>query len=89
MRLAEVIGTVESTLKHPAYQGQKLLLCRVQPIQGEALRKPVLAVDRVNAGVGDQVLILTEGNGVRQLMGGQPPIRSLIVGVVDEVDLSE
>ena len=89
MRLAEVIGTVESTIKHPAYEGHKLLLCRVHPFRGEPIRKPVLAIDRVDAGVGDRVLILTEGNGVRQPMGGQPPIRSLIVGVVDDVDIAE
>ena len=89
MRLAEVVGTVESTIKHPSYDGQKLLLCRVLPFQGRPIRTPVLAVDRVQAGVGDTVLILTEGNGVRQLMGGQPPIRSLIVGIVDHVELSE
>ena len=89
MRIATVVGTVESTLKHPAYDGSKLLLCRVKPIRGETERKPVLAVDRVDAGVGDRVLILTEGNGVRQLLGGQPPIRSLIVGIIDEVEPPE
>ena len=89
MRIADVIGTVESTLKHPDYEGHKLLLCRVHPIQGAPIQKPVLAVDRVDAGVGDRVLILTEGNGVRQLLGGQPPIRSVIVGVIDEIDLPE
>ena len=89
MRLAEVVGTVESTIKHASYDGQKLLLCRVLPFQGRPIQKPVLAVDRVQAGVGDTVLILTEGNGVRQLLGGQPPIRSLIVGIVDHVELSE
>jgi microcompartment protein CcmK/EutM len=50
-----------------------------------------LAVDRVQAGVGDTVLVNQEGNGARQLlkMGQQVPIRSLIVGVVDEVQRDE
>ena len=49
----------------------------------------MIALDRVDAGIGDQVLILSEGNGVRQLMGGQPPVRSLVVAVVDRIDREE
>lgn len=86
MRLAQVVGNVESTLKHPGYEGQTLLLCKVEAFCGEAEQRPVIALDRVDAGVGDRVLILTEGTGVRQLMGGQPPVRSIVVAVVDRVD---
>ncbi|MGB0646822.1 MAG: EutN/CcmL family microcompartment protein [Bradymonadia bacterium] len=86
MRLARVVGNVESTMKHPDYRGQTLLLCKVEAFQGNAEQRPVIALDRVDAGVGDRVLILTEGTGVRQLMGGQPPVRSVIVAVVDRVD---
>ena len=89
MRLARVVGNVESTLKHPDYVGQKLLLCKVEAIRGRAPARPVIALDRVDAGIGDQVLILSEGNGVRQLMGGQPPVRSLVVAVVDRIDREE
>lgn len=88
MRLARVISTVVSTIKHPTYHGQTLLLCRVMSPQGALTKERVLAVDRAQAGVGDTVLILTEGNGVRQLMGPNAgPIRSLIVGIVDAVDV--
>ena len=45
----------------------------------------VIAVDTVGAGVGEQVLVLREGNGVRQILGGEPPVRSVIVGIVDVV----
>lgn len=87
MILCRVIGNVVATAHHPVYDGQKLMI--VQPI-GEAggdIGSSFLAVDRVQAGPGDRVLVMREGNGVRQLMGmGQRvPIRSLIVGVVDEV----
>lgn len=88
MRLCRVIGNVVATAKHPVYAGQKLMV--VQPIDaaGADLGDSFLAVDSVQAGPGDRVLVLTEGNGVRQIMqmGQQVPIRSLIVGVVDEVD---
>lgn len=88
MRLCRVIGNVVSTVKHPAYSGQILLV--VQPIgeDGADIGSSFLAIDRVQAGPGDRVVVLTEGNGVRQIMqmGDIVPIRSLVVGIVDRVD---
>ena len=88
MRLCRVIGNVVSTVKHPVYQGRRLMI--VQPIDadGEDIGTSFLAVDHSQSGPGDRVLVMSEGNGVRQLvqMGQQVPIRSLIVGVVDHVD---
>lgn len=86
MTLARVIGTVVSTVKHPDYRGLKLFV--VQPVN-ESLRDSepsFLAVDVVQAGVGDLVLVISEGNGARQIFQKPVlPIRSVIVGVVDEV----
>lgn len=88
MRLCRVIGNVVATVKHPVYQGQRLLI--VQPVDeaGADIGTSFLAVDRVQAGPGDTVLVLGEGNGVRQIlqMGDAVPIRSLIVGIVDRID---
>jgi ethanolamine utilization protein EutN len=88
VRLCRVIGNVVSTVKHPAYAGQILLV--VQPIdeKGADIGSSFVAIDRVQAGPGDRVVVLTEGNGVRQIMqmGDLVPIRSLVVGVVDRVD---
>jgi len=88
VRLCRVIGNVVATVKHPAYRGQILLI--VQPIGegGADIGTSFLAIDRVQAGPGDRVVVLTEGNGVRQIMqmGDILPIRSLVVGVVDRVD---
>jgi len=90
VRLCRVIGNVVSTVKHPSYSGQILLV--VQPIgeDGSDIGTSFIAIDRVQAGPGDFVVVLTEGNGVRQIlqMGDIVPIRSLVVGVVDRVDLS-
>lgn len=87
MRLCRVLGNVVSTVKHSMYSGQTLLI--VQPIDEnhDSIGSSFLAVDRAQAGPGDIVVVLTEGNGVRQILqlGDQVPIRSLIVGVVDEV----
>ena len=89
MRLARVIGTVVATVKHPTYVGHKIMLCQPLAPSGEAQGAQVVAVDRVQAGVGDQVLLLTEGTGVRQLLGQDAgPIRTIIVGIVDAVELA-
>ena len=79
MLLARVLGSVVADRHHPGYDGYRLLMVRSDA--GE----DVIAVDTVGVGVGEQVLILREGNGVRQILGGEPPVRSVIVGVVDEV----
>jgi ethanolamine utilization protein EutN len=85
--LCRVLGTVVATVKHPAFAGRKLLV--VQPLneQQKPLGTSFIAVDHTSsAGKGDTVLVMREGNGVRQLLGDpKAPIRSLIVGVVDEV----
>jgi ethanolamine utilization protein EutN len=90
VRLCRVIGNVVATVKHPAYHGQPLMV--VQPIDENAADcgTSFLAIDRVQAGPGDVVVVLTEGNGVRQIlqMGDIVPIRSLIVGIVDRVDVA-
>ena len=90
MNLCRVLGAVVATVKHEAFRGLKLLV--VQPVDetGRAAGDSFLAVDRASgAGEGDTVLVLREGTGIRQLFGippaGKLPIRSCVVGVVDEV----
>ncbi len=90
MILAKVIGHVVSTIKLSVFKGFKLLL--VQPIDanGESKGKVLLALDTVQAGIGDVVLVMDEGNSARIVVGDSfAPIRSLIVGIVDEVRLME
>jgi microcompartment protein CcmK/EutM len=89
VRICRVVGPVVSTAKHPAYVGHKLLC--VQPVdeRGAAQGSSFLAVDTVDGGEGDRVLVNSEGNSARQIIGGDKlPMRSLVVGVVDRVDTS-
>lgn len=87
MKLCRVLGPVVSTVKHPKYAGRTLLA--VQPLdeRGADVGASFLAVDDVQSGSGDVVLVMQEGNGVRQLLqlGKEVPIRSLIVAIVDRV----
>lgn len=77
-----------ATVKHPAFAGKSLFV--VQPIDevGKDAGASFVAIDQVQAGVGDRVLVLTEGNGARQILkqGDIVPIRSVIVGIVDQVE---
>ena len=89
MNLCRVLGTVTATAKHPAFHGRKLMI--VQPVDEhrKEIGKSFLAVDESSqSGPGDHVLVLREGTGVRQILKDKTlPIRSLIVAVVDAVDV--
>jgi len=84
MILGKVIGNVVSTIKLPVYQGYKILI--VQPVNNkeEPKGESVLALDTVQAGVGDTVLVIDEGNSSRLIMNNSTaPGRTMIVGIVD------
>lgn len=85
MFLARVRGEMVATLKHRALEGMRILWVeRVGP-DLSPLGRWQLAVDTVDAGRGDPVLVLDEGNGAVQVLGrARGPIRSVIVGIVDE-----
>src|SRR5688572_31087725 len=86
MRVCKVLGPVVATAKHPAFHGKKTLT--VQPVDaaGNAIGEAMIAVDSVQTGEGDLVLVMNEGNGIRQILGeAQSPCRALIVGIVDAV----
>jgi microcompartment protein CcmK/EutM len=88
--IGKVIGTVVSTIKISHLEGRKLLLVNQLDLRGGETDDYDIAVDVVQAGPGDTVLVIDEGNGARQILGIDPgAIRAVIVGVVDEVALSE
>ena len=88
MRFARVLGSVTQTIHHPAYDGQKLMVCQPLDEHHKPTGNSFLAVDTVQAGPGDDVIVLFEGNGIRQIFGvKQLPIQSVIVGIVDAAEL--
>jgi len=91
MKLCRVLGNVTATIKHDCFRGLKLMIVEPVDDKGSPAGKSFLAVDKVQAGEGDTVLVLSEGTGVRQLFGlpktADLPIRSAIVGIVDQVDV--
>ena len=86
MKVARVAGTVVSTISFPFFDEKRLLLCDVLDAKGE-VQGYTIAVDVVDAGVGETVLVLDEGNSSRQIFGLETgPFRATVVGIVDEVE---
>ena len=86
MILGRVRGEVVSTIKHPVYASRRvLLLDRIGP-DGRELGGYLVAIDSVDAGIGQTVLVIDEGNSARQVIDDpQAPVRSVIIGIVDEI----
>ena len=87
MILGRVCGTVVSTISHAFYKGRKQLIVRACTPNGAFDGdRYVVAVDIVGAGVGQTVLVEDEGTSARQLLDAKDgPVRSVVVGIVDEV----
>lgn len=86
MILGDVIGQIHSTVNHPFYTGRKMLVIEKVDPCGAGSTGYLIAVDVVDAGLGDRVLVLDEGNGARQVLSSEgAPVRSVVVGVVDRV----
>ena len=89
MLIARVIGNVVATQKNQRYEGSRVMLCRQITPEGEDMAYICLALDSVNAGEGDIVVIAQEGWSASTAATGRPgaAIDSAIVGVVDYVEL--
>jgi ethanolamine utilization protein EutN len=89
MKLARVVGNVVSTINSPAFDGRTLLLCDLLEPSGQPSGGYLIAVDAIGAGPGETVLLLDEGNGARQVLRAPgAPIRTVVVGIVDAVEVS-
>ncbi len=90
MIVGTVTGEIHSTINHRFYDSRKLLLVEREDPSGRRTGAYLIAVDSVGAGVGERVLVLDEGNGARQVLASSDgPVRSVVVGIVDEVRVGE
>ena len=87
MILAKVIGSVVSTMKHDCYKNRKIMLVRPIRPDGSEKKDTMVAVDIVHAGIGDTVIVASEGRAAAELLDFdcRIPLRSVIVGVVDKI----
>jgi ethanolamine utilization protein EutN len=86
--IGRVTGEIHSTINHPFYNSKKLLVVEKTDPSGKPTGEYVIAVDVVDAGFGERVLVLDEGNGARQVFdSADAPVRSVVVGIIDEIRL--
>jgi ethanolamine utilization protein EutN len=89
MLLAKIVGTVVATRKDPRLVSNKLLVARPVDPRGKGDGAYLVAVDTVDAGVGETVLIVS-GSSARMAAGMKDcPVDAAIVGIVDAVEISE
>lgn len=88
MIIGEVVGNVVSTHKHYKIEGRKLLLVQPLDLEGKPEGHLLLAVDSVDAGEGDRVLVVLEGRSAAMAAERpQAPLDAAVVGIVDTVNL--
>jgi ethanolamine utilization protein EutN len=88
MLIARVVGELVATQKHVSHEGRKLLLVQPLNLDGSNRGDAVVALDAVDAGVGDRVLLVTEGFSAMTAVGRpQSPIDMAVIGFSDHVDL--
>lgn len=87
MMLGKVIGSLTATIRHPFFKGRRMLAVELLNAEGKSLNDYVVAVDTIDAGPGDHVLMVDEGNSARQIIGDKDaPLRTVITGIVDAVE---
>jgi microcompartment protein CcmK/EutM len=87
--VGQVTGEIVATITHADYVNRRLLVVDRLDESGSATGGYLIAVAAVDAGVGERVLVVDEGNGARQILANaNAPVRSVVVGVVDTVDLA-
>ena len=88
MLIARVVGELVATQKHPSHEGRKILLVQPLNLDGSNRGDAVVALDAVDAGVGDKVLLSTEGFSAMTAVGRtQSPIDMAVIGFIDQVEL--
>jgi microcompartment protein CcmK/EutM len=87
MLIARVIGTTISTIRDEKMRGNKLLILRQTDEMGAFVGKPYVAVDVVDAGVGD--LVLTgHGSSARQTyLTKDCPVDAVVMAVIDHLEV--
>ena len=88
MLIGRVIGEVVATQKHPSHEGRKVLVVQPLNLDGSNRGDAVLALDAVDAGVGDRILLATDGWAASSAVGRpQTPIDMAVIGFIDEIDV--
>jgi ethanolamine utilization protein EutN len=85
MQLGRVIGHVTSTIKHPSLTGWRMVIAQPLGADRKPEADPIIAVDKLGSGVGQVVVLNSDGKGARELIGNEKsPARWFVIGIADE-----
>ncbi len=89
MILAKVKGNIVSSQKNDNLKGHKLLIIHPIDLEGNFIgKKDIIALDLIDSGIGDTVLVAQEGQAVQQILGHRKaPVHTIIVAIVDKLDV--
>lgn len=88
MMICDVVGSVVATEKDKTLRGQKLLVVQPLDLDFSPQGATLLALDQVDAGEGDRVLVSREGGGARLIFGSDRiPVQAVIVAVIDDLEI--
>lgn len=89
MYIARIDGTLTSTVKHASLAGARLLIGQRIGAAGEEVGEPQVLVDPIGARRGNRVIVTTDGDHARRLLGDpRTPVRLVVLGIVDEAFVS-
>jgi microcompartment protein CcmK/EutM len=90
MTLCKVTGTIVATQKKEQLKGKRILICQPIDLDGKEIGRDILALDSVDAGVNDTVLVVQEGQAAAQILKQKDvPVHSVVVAVVDGLHVAE
>lgn len=89
MYLGRVIGSIVSTVKHSAFENKKILIVKPMQPDGSEKKSTMVAVDTVEAGINDIVLVASEGRTAAEVLAFEKrmPLRSVIIAIIDRIDM--
>ncbi len=87
MQIARVVGTTVATIKDEKLVGRKLLIVREADERGTAVGKPYVAIDTVDAGAGDLVLIAAGSSARQTTLTKDTPVDAVIMAVIDSLEV--
>ena len=90
MKLCRITGSLHATIKNARLEGQRILIAQPLDAAGRDDGEVMLALDQVDAGPGDRVLVMKEGGGARIVLGDdRHPVQCLVIAVVDDLLLND
>ena len=91
MFLAKIKGNIVSTAKNKFLVGHKLLVVHPVDHSGKLIgKKDMIALDLIDAGIGDTVIVVQEGDAVQQILGHRnAPVHTMIIAIVDDIEVTQ